>query len=219
MVCGHCVLLFQFLDGNNSILWLHNIHHRLLVLWCSISVECQWMCVKGKLLGMLIHHVHGIVVLHMHHLMHLCTLCSISLGLDSVRMVLWWPNPWVLRRCCDGLVSTQILLVDELAVSSVLLFLQSSWWIYCCILQVQGMHILILAFLVYACSELLVFFDGSGFIPFVLSISSRYWISSVKKWHLLHLIDRCVLLSFLKTCSMLCRCSCAVWLKMMMSSK
>ena len=38
VVCGHCVLLFQLPEGNNSNLWLHNIYHRLLVLCCSISV-------------------------------------------------------------------------------------------------------------------------------------------------------------------------------------
>ena len=62
-------------------------------------------------------------------------------------------------------------------------------------------------------------FNGSGFIPFVLSIWPKYQISFVKKWHLLSFIDRCALLSFLKTCIMWSMCSFAVLLKIMMSSK
>ena len=46
------------------------------------------MCVKGKLLGILFHHVPGIVVLCMHHWMHMCKLSSISSDLDSVRLAL-----------------------------------------------------------------------------------------------------------------------------------
>ena len=53
----------------------------------------------------------------------------------------------------------------------------------------------------------------------VLSICPKYWIFFVKKWHLLSFIDRCVLLNFSKTCFMWSRCSSAVQLKMMMSSK
>ena len=62
-------------------------------------------------------------------------------------------------------------------------------------------------------------FDGSGFIPLVLSIWPRYWISFVKKWHLLSFIDKCALLSFFKTHFMWSRCSSAVLLIMMMLSK
>ena len=122
VVCSNSILLFQLLEVNNSISWLCNIHHRLLVLWYSISIQCQWMCVKGKLLEILFHHVPGIVVLHRSQLMHMHKLCSISSDVDSVRLVLGWMIPWVLRKCCDGLVSTQILLVDELIVLKLLLF-------------------------------------------------------------------------------------------------
>ena len=34
-------------------------------------------------------------------------------------------------------------------------------------------------------------FNGSGFMPFVLSICPRYWISFMKKWHLLSFMDKC----------------------------
>ena len=102
--------------SNNSILWLHNIHHRLLVLWCSISIVCQWRCVKEKLLGIPFHHVPEIVVLHRHHLMHLYKLCIISLDLGRVILVLGWLIPWMLGKHCSGLVSIWILLADELIV-------------------------------------------------------------------------------------------------------
>ena len=71
VVCGHCILLFQLLEGNNSILSLCNIQSRLPVLWYSISIECQQMCTKGKLLEILFHHVPGKVVLQRCHWMHL----------------------------------------------------------------------------------------------------------------------------------------------------
>ena len=143
MVFGHCILLFQLPEGNNSILWLHNIHHRLPVLWWSTSVVCWWRCVKGKLLGILFHHVHETVVLCRHHLMHLYKLCNVSLDLVSVILVLGWLIPCVLKKCCDGLVSIQILLTDELIVSKAWLFLHSSWWIFYSIPQVQGMQYLL----------------------------------------------------------------------------
>ena len=41
-------------------------------------------------------------------------------------------------------------------------------------------------------------FDGSGLMSFVLRMCLRYWISLVKKWHLLSLIDRCAFHKFLK---------------------
>ena len=102
VVCGHCILLFWFLEGDNSILGLCSIHCRLLVLWCSMSVECQWMCVKGKLLGILFHHAPEIAVLHRQHLMYLYKLCSISLDWDSVRIVLGWLIPCVLKNIVMG---------------------------------------------------------------------------------------------------------------------
>ena len=42
-------------------------------------------------------------------------------------------------------------------------------------------------------------FDGSGMMPLVLRMCPRYWISLVKKWHLLSFIDRCAFPNFLKT--------------------
>ena len=33
---------FSSLKAIIPFLWLHNIHHRLPILWCSISIECQW---------------------------------------------------------------------------------------------------------------------------------------------------------------------------------
>ena len=157
VVCGHCVLLFQLPEGNSSISSLCNIHHRLLVLWCSISIKCQLKCVKGKLLVILFYHVLEIAVLHRHHLMHLYKPCNISLDWDSVILMLGWLIPWVLKKHCDGLVSTQMLLPDELIVSKAWLFLQTSWWIFYSIPWVQGMHILVWASLVDACFWLLAF--------------------------------------------------------------
>ena len=43
-------------------------------------------------------------------------------------------------------------------------------------------------------------FYGRGLIPLVLRMCLRYWISLVKKWHLLSFIDKCVFLNFSKTC-------------------
>ena len=62
-------------------------------------------------------------------------------------------------------------------------------------------------------------FDGKGLMPLVLSIYPWYWISLVKKWHLLSFINRCVLLNFSKTCFMWSRCSSAVLLNMIISSR
>ena len=130
VACGHFLLLFQLLEGSNSTLWLHNIHHRPLVMWYSICIECQWLCVRGKLWGILYHHVPWKVVLHMHHQMCLYKPCSISSNLDSVRFVLGWWIPSRLRKHGDGLVSNQMLLVDGLVKSGVLLFLQCFLWIF-----------------------------------------------------------------------------------------
>ena len=62
-------------------------------------------------------------------------------------------------------------------------------------------------------------FDGSGLMPVVLRMWLRYWISLVKKWHLLCFMDRCAFHNFLKTYLMWLRCSFAVLLKMMMSTR
>ena len=43
-------------------------------------------------------------------------------------------------------------------------------------------------------------FVGSGLMPMVLRMCLRYWISLVKKWHLLSFIDRCSFCNFSKTC-------------------
>ena len=56
-------------------------------------------------------------------------------------------------------------------------------------------------------------------MPLVLRICPRYLVSLVKKWHLLSFLDRCVLLNFSKTCLMRLRCSSAVLMKIMMSSR
>ena len=58
-------------------------------------------------------------------------------------------------------------------------------------------------------------FDASSLMPLVLRMCPRYWISLVKKWHLLSFIDRCAFLNFSKTCLMWLRCSSAVLLKRM----
>ena len=44
-------------------------------------------------------------------------------------------------------------------------------------------------------------FDGRGLMPLVLRMCLRYWISLVKKWHLLSFINRCVFLNFSKNLS------------------
>ena len=62
-------------------------------------------------------------------------------------------------------------------------------------------------------------FDGSGLMPVVLRMCLRYWISLVKKWHLLSFIDRCAFHNCMRTCLMCLRCSSAVLLKMIMSSR
>ena len=62
-------------------------------------------------------------------------------------------------------------------------------------------------------------FDGRVLIPLVLRMCLRYWISLVKKWHLLSFIDKCALLNFSKTCLMWLRCSSAVLLKIMILSR
>ena len=83
VVCGHCILWFQLPGSNSSILWLHNTHCKLFVLWCSISIVCPWRYVKEKLFRISFHHVPPIVVLHRHHLMHLYILCNALMDLDS----------------------------------------------------------------------------------------------------------------------------------------
>ena len=60
-------------------------------------------------------------------------------------------------------------------------------------------------------------FYGSGLIPVVLRMCLRYWISVVKRWHLLSFINRCAFHNFSKSCLMWVRCSSAVLLKKMMS--
>ena len=102
VVCDHCILWIELPEGNDSILWLHNIHHRPLVLWYSISVVCQWKYVKGKLLEILFYHVPETAVLHRHHLIHLCKLCNVSLDVGSVIMVLGWLIPCVVKNIMMG---------------------------------------------------------------------------------------------------------------------
>ena len=46
-----------------------------------------------------------------------------------------------------------------------------------------------------------------------------YWISLVKKWHLLSFTDKCVFLNFSKTCLMWLRYSSAVLLKIIILSR
>ena len=60
-------------------------------------------------------------------------------------------------------------------------------------------------------------FDGRGLMPLVLRIYPSHVISLVKKWHLLHFIDRCAFLNFSQTCFMWSRCFSTVLLKIMSS--
>ena len=124
MVCGHCILWLQLLGGNSSILWLHNTHHKLLIMWCSISLVCPWRYVKEKLLGIPFHHVPIIVVLHRHHLMCLYILCNVLLDWDSAISVFGWLIPWVSKKSIVMVGVHKILLVGRLKVSKASLFLQ-----------------------------------------------------------------------------------------------
>ena len=62
-------------------------------------------------------------------------------------------------------------------------------------------------------------FEGSGQMPLVLKICPKYWISLEKKWHLLSFMESFANQSFLNTFLMCDKCSSAVLLNIIISSK